>query len=130
MKYVLALVLLFPLTGCFSDGEKFGPLPSDIAPLFGGGGGGGGAVPAPAQAPAQAPGTAAAKMLQDPEAMESNGSDYVWADDRQSAMNMCQRIAERNGWRLDDVDNGEGIALQTGRKRFTCYFTMFGAPRQ
>lgn len=129
MQKILAITLfLLPLVGCSFEGEKFGPLPSDIAPLFGGGGGGG-AVPAPAPAPAQAPGTAAAKMLQDPEAVESNGSDYVWADNRDAAWNMCQRIAERNGWRLDDVDNGEGIALQTGRKRFTCYFTMFGAPR-
>lgn len=127
-RYLPLLLLLLPLIGCSSEGEKFGPMPSDIAPLFGGGGGGGAVAPAPA--PAQAPATGAAKMLQDPEAVESTGSDYVWADDKQSALNMCQRIAERNGWRLDGTDDGEGIALQTGRKRFTCYFTMFGPPRQ
>ena len=127
MKKLIAIALLF-LAGCGGEGEM------DLFRYAPGGAGDMSRplVPAPAPpapAPAQVPATGAAKMLQDPEAMESNGSDYVWADNRDAAWNMCQRIAERNGWRLDDVDNGEGIALQTGRKRFTCYFTMFGAPR-
>lgn len=60
-----AIALLF-LAGCSSEGERFGPLPSDIAPLFGGGGG---SAPAPAQAPAQTrpnvPGTAGVMAIRE-----------------------------------------------------------------
>lgn len=126
-RQFLALALILPLLTACNDGFS----ETHWEPLWGAPGGGGESAPAPAPAPAQPnlPGTATTKMLTDPEATESNGSDYVWADNRDAARQMCQRIAERNGWRLDDVDDGEGIALQTGRKRFTCYFTMFGAPR-
>lgn len=67
--------------------------------------------------------------LQDPEASESSGSDYVWADDEATARAICERIAARNGWRLDDVQDAGGFAMQTGKKRFTCYYTMFGDPK-
>jgi hypothetical protein len=120
----LSIALLFPLTGCLDSGENF-YIPADIGSIFGGGA----AVVRPAPPANQAPATGAAKMLQDPEAVEDSTSDYVWADDEQSARNMCQRTAERNGWRLDDVQEAGGIALQTGKKRYTCYWTMFGEPR-
>lgn len=48
MKKLIAIALLL-MTGCSSEGERFGPMPSDIAPLFSGGGGNS----VPAQAPAQ-----------------------------------------------------------------------------
>lgn len=119
-------LLILPLFGCLRDGESF-YVPSDLGlPI------GGAAVrPAqPQQAPGnQAPATGASKMMQDPEASESYGSDYVWADDEATARAMCERIAARNGWRLDDVQDAGGFAMQTGKKRFTCYYTMFGEPR-
>jgi hypothetical protein len=69
------------------------------------------------------------RMMQDPEATESTTEEYVWADNEASARRMCERTAQRNGWRLDDVQLAGSIALQTGKKRFTCRWTMFGSPR-
>lgn len=87
MKRSLLVVslLLLPLIGCSSEGEKFGPLPSDIAPLFGGGGG----STAPAPAPAQVPATGAAKMLQNPEGQLEQGAIEVVASNATEAMNRC-----------------------------------------
>lgn len=87
MRRVLALGALLLLTGCAFEGEKFGPLPSDIAPLFGGG-----SVPARAPAP-HVPATGASKMLQDPEGqLQDNGIEVV-AGSQTQAENLCQDIA-------------------------------------
>jgi hypothetical protein len=120
-RYLLSACLLLTLTAC---GDGTGEMDwFRYAP-----GGAGTSQPAPAPAQPNLSGTAATKMLTDPDATESSTEEYVWADSLDAATAMCQRTAERNGWRLDDVQLAGDIALQTGKKRYTCRWTMFGAP--
>ncbi len=121
---LLSLCLLMTLTAC---GDGVGEFDRMITGISGAGSGGGGSAP-PAPAQPNLSGTAVTKMLTDPEATESSTEEYVWADSLAAAHAMCQRTAERNGWRLDDVQLAGSIALQTGKKRYTCRWTMFGAP--
>lgn len=127
MRQLIAIALLLPLSGCLEQRDSF-YVPTDIAPLFGGGAAAP-ARPMPVQpAPgSQAPGTGAAKMLEDPEASESSTSEYVYAFTEQEARSLCQKTADRRGWRLDRV-TPETFVNNLGKRKFSCFWTIFGEP--
>lgn len=78
----------------------------------------------PNVAPAPVGGTAASKMLQDPEARESTTSEYIYAYTPEEAESICQRIAARRGWRLDRKQ-AESFINSLGKQKYTCYWTIF-----
>lgn len=125
MKKLITAGIAIALGGCITD--------SEFALPTGGAGRSfmdqwqGRSVPSrSAPAPAgQVPATGAAKMLQDPEAREESTEDYVWATDEAAARSACERTAERNGWRLDGVEEANDWRNNAGNKRFTCRWTMF-----
>lgn len=125
---LLSLCLLMTLTAC---GDGPGEFDRMITGIGGAGNGGGGSAPPPAQpapAPAQPdlPGTAATKMLTDPEAEGGQDSDYVWASSPEQAQHMCERMAGARGNRLDSVRPASNWTNNAGMKRYVCYMTVFG----
>lgn len=87
MKKWLAVALLFSITAC-ETGEFRVPMPI------------GGGDAAPVREPVQPvqpdlPGTAASKMLQDPDAQKQEWTEDLWAANQTTAENRCQEIANR-----------------------------------
>lgn len=122
MKKLLLISLLLTLCGCVPDGEF------RLLPVGGDSSGGSFSDWWQGQSPATAPnaaGTAASKMLQDPDSREESTEDYVWAADEAQATALCERTAERNGWRLDRVKQSNSWTNAAGKKRFTCQWTIF-----
>jgi hypothetical protein len=96
MKQLWAIALLLPLVGCVQERSPVW-IPSDIAPLFGGGG----SAPAPARpAPGYngqplAPSADSLPMLQDPDAQKQEWTEDLWASNQDTAESRCQEIADR-----------------------------------
>lgn len=91
MKKWLAVGLLVCLTACEASEFRV-PIPV--------GGGGGDGYSAPVRQPVQPvqpdlPGTAASKMLQDPEAQKQEWTADVWAANQVTAENLCSEMADR-----------------------------------
>ncbi|PSB29919.1 hypothetical protein [Stenomitos frigidus] len=85
VRTLSAIALLLSLTACIREGE-FGPLPSDLAPLFGRG-----AAPARAPAP-HVPATGASKMLQDAESLEDWSDEVAVPFNRDSAVMQAEAL--------------------------------------
>jgi hypothetical protein len=82
------MLLLFPLSGCVGDGE-FAPIPagngfSEFSDWWQG-----------RTAPANVPATGASKMLQDPESETHEWTQELWAENQDTAQNLCDDIADR-----------------------------------